>query len=183
MQSQPPIDNNHAATFNDTPSAVPPIVPAPVLTPNAVLPAVQPVPPAPTTIMPPILQPGNNWLAATDLVVGGDNRLQQSAQSPEISKYVSKTVRVASLKIFFVDAFPDPEKQTEWLSESLASVLQDQARTDRVAYKVNLRAQQDNQYVNALISMVRRWHSSSLLLALFLSQVRQRADGAMPASP
>jgi hypothetical protein len=100
---------------------------------------------------------------ATNLVAGDDGRLQQSAQSPEINKYISKTVRLANLKVFFVDAFPDLQKQNDWLSQSLVTVLQDQARTDRVAYEVNLHVQQDHRYMSALISMVRFWYPSLFL--------------------
>jgi hypothetical protein len=112
------------------------------------------------TVPLPSTQPGNIWLAATNLVVGDDGRLQQSAQSPEINRYISKTVRLANLKVIFVDAFPDLQKQNDWLSQSLVTVLKDQAKTDRVACEVNLRVQQDHQYMSALISMVRFWYVS-----------------------
>ncbi|KAF9787518.1 hypothetical protein BJ322DRAFT_1019918 [Thelephora terrestris] len=98
------------------------VIPVPVLTPTVALP--------PAAVAPLFPQPVNIWLAATNLIVGEDGRLQQSSQSPEISKYISKTVRLASLNIFFVDAFPDPEKQSTWLSQSLVAVLRDQAKTD-----------------------------------------------------
>jgi hypothetical protein len=148
------------------PPGAPPIVSVPVLHPT--LPDVAPVipapVPAPVVILPAVLpaalplpQPGNTWLAATNLIIGDDGRLQQSAQSPEISKYISKTVRLASLKVFFIDAFPDPVKQNDWLTQSLVTVLQEHAKTDQVAHQVNLRAQQDHQYMTALMSMVCCW--------------------------
>ena len=81
-------------------------------------------------------------------------------------------VRLANSNIFFIDAFPCLKMQTKWLSESLVTVLQDQARTDLTAREVNLRAQQDNRYMSALISMVRHCDSSLLLPARFLSPIR-----------
>lgn len=149
-------------------------IPAPV---DVLQPAVLPAAPA---LPPPLPQPGNVWLAATNLIVGENGQLQQSAQSPEISKYISKIVRSASSKILFIDAFPGPEKQYDWLTQSLASVLQDQAKTDRVAYEVNLRAQGDQQYLLALISMVCCW--LALRPIRFLSQLRQQVDGPTPDS-
>ena len=133
---------------------VPPVIPVPTPAPVVALPVVLPAAPA---VAPPHPQPGNVWLAATDLVIADDGRLQQSAQSPEVGKYISKTVRSVSLKVFFIDAFPDPVKQNDWLTQSLVTVLRDQAKTDQVAHQVNLRAQQDRQYMSALISMVCCW--------------------------
>ena len=168
MQSQPPIEEDVQDTALDiAPPNIPPVVSGPV--PETTLPDVPPVTtvpipaqvtdlpaaPALATVAPPLAQPGNTWLVATNLVPRDDGRLKQSDQSPEINKYISKMVRLGNLKVFFVDAFPNPEKQNNWLAQSLVTVLQDQAKTDRVAHEVNLRAQQDNRYMSALISMVR----------------------------
>ena len=121
------------------PPATPPttseLIPPPVAMQPIILPPAQPHPqshPSSTT--------GNIWLAATNLVTGNDGRLQQSRQSPELSKYLSKTTQLANLQIFFTDAFPNLEKQRDWLAQSLVEVLQEQAKTDQVAYKVDLRA-------------------------------------------
>ena len=128
--------------------------PAPLTTPP-------PTPTQPTVPPPPPPRPqshsstaGNVWLPATNLVTGGDGRLQHSRQSPELNKYLSKTIRSISLKVFFIDAFPSLEKQNEWLGQSLVAVLQDQAKTDQVACEVNMRAQQDGRYMSGLLSMV-----------------------------
>ena len=112
------------------------------------------------------------WPTVTHLIVGDDSRLQQSVQSAEISKCISKAVQLANLNIFFIDAFPSLQVQNQWLSQSLVTVLQDQAQTDLVVREVNLRAQQDNQYMSALISMVRHQTSSPLLSTRLLSLTR-----------
>jgi len=131
-------------------------------------------------VPPPLPQPGNTWSAATNLVVGDNGQLRQSAQSNDISKCLSRAVRLANSNIFFIDAFPNLKTQNKWLSESLVTVLQDQAQTDLAVREVNLRAQQDNRYMSALISMVRHWYSL-LLPARFLNRTRWQAGGAMPA--
>ena len=100
-------------TFDATPLVVSPIIPVPF----------------PAPVIPP---PGNIWPAATYLVVARDGQLRQSAQSPEISKCISKAIRLANSNIFFINAFPNLQVQNEWLGQSLITVLQDQARTDLV---------------------------------------------------
>lgn len=151
MQPQPPVEHGDQDTAFDATSPmvthVQVVVPMP-----ATIPLNVPVP-SPTPPADPL--PLNNWSAVTNLVTRDDGRLQQSAQSREISKYISKTVRLANLKVFFVDAFPDLETQNIWLSESLVSVLKDQAQTDDVAREVDLRAKNDPWYMPALIRMVR----------------------------
>ena len=119
---------------------------------------VLPLIPVLASVPPPI------WPAVTHLIMGDDSRLQQSVQSAEISKCISKAVKLANLNIFFINAFLSLQVQNQWLSQSLVTVLQDQAQTDLVVCEVNFRAQQDGQYMSALISMVRR-QTSSLLLA------------------
>jgi len=141
--------------FDVTSLVVPPVVSTPVPTPGIVPPIVPPLVPALATVLPSLPQPGNTWPAVTHLVVGDDGRLQQSAQNPEINKCISKAVRLMHSKIYFDNAFPGLEDQNKWLSESLSTVLQDQARTDLVVREVNFRAQQDRSYMSALLSMVR----------------------------
>jgi len=136
------------------------------------VPVVPPSAPAQVTVPPPLPQPGNVWPAATDLVVEDNGRLRQSAQSADISRCISKAVRLANSNIFFVNMFPSLQEQTKWLSQSLVTILQDQAQTDFVVREVNSRAQQDNRYMSALISMVRHRFSSLLLPALFLNPTR-----------
>lgn len=155
VQQQPPIEGEgQDPSFDTTPPTVAPVVPTFVPAPTTVLPTVPHPAPTPAAVPAPLLQPGNNWAPATDLVTRDDGRLLQTAQSREINKYISKTVRLANMKIFFVDAFPDPEKQNNWLSGCFVTVLEDRAQTDNVAREVNLRARQDPQYMSALISMV-----------------------------
>ena len=149
-----PADNRDAAS-NTTPvdgqdiafDTTPPVIPLTVLVPGTIPPAIPPTVsvhvPAPyvtppilplvpvlAAVRPPLPQPGNIWLAAPYLVVGKDGQLKQSAQSPEINKVISKTVQLANLKVLFVDAFPDLEKQNDWLSQPLVTILKDQARVD-----------------------------------------------------
>jgi len=102
------------------------------------------------------------WPAVTHLVTGDDGRLQQSAQNAEINKCISKAIRLAHSKIYFDDAFPNLEVQSQWLGESLITVLRDQARTDLVIREVNRRAELDKRYRSALVSMVRCRHPSPL---------------------
>jgi len=152
--------------------AVPPAAPVPTLALATVPPIVLPPAPAPGVAPPPLLQLQNTWSTDTDLIVGDDGRLQQSAQSTEIGKCISKAVRLANSNIFFVDAFPSPQLQSQWLSQSLTAVLQDQARMDPVVHKVNARAQQDDRYMASLVSMVRYLSSSLPQLVWFLNPIR-----------
>lgn len=172
MRLPPPAEGDSPdVTDRAISPGVPPVVPVPILAPVVVPPIV--LPPAPTlaTVPPPLPPPQNVWHAATQLVIGDNGRLQQSTQSAEIRKCISKAVRLAHSNIFFTDAFPSLEVQNRWLSQSLTTVLQDQAQTDLVVRDINLRAQQDNRYMSALISMVRR-RSPVLLSGRFLNPTR-----------
>ena len=161
VQLQPPIESDSPdATFDTASHAIPPAVPVSILTPGAVPPTIPPE--APTLAMVPPPQPGNIWSAATVLVRGENGQLQQSGQSAEIIKCISKAVRLANSNLFFINAFPDLQTQNKWLSQSLVTVLQCEAQTDPVVCEVNLRAQQDNQYMYALISMVRHQRTSTV---------------------
>ena len=178
QSSSPPVEDD--IPFNGpTPAVVPQVVPVPIPA-AAGLPTIPPLAPAQVTIPPLLPQPGNVWLVATDLVVGDNGRVLQSAQSAEVNRCISKAIRLATSNIFFVNVFPSLQEQTQWLTQSLVTILQDQAQTDLVVYKVNLHAQQDNRYMSALISMVRHWFPSLLLPTLFLNPTRRRADGATP---
>lgn len=143
---------------------------------HTVPPAVPTVVPSPAPglggVSPPLLQFENTWPATTNLIVGDDGRLRQSSQRVEIDTCISKAVRLANTNIFFTDAFPNLQVQNEWLSKSLITVLRDQARMDPVIREVNLRAQQDDGYMSALISMVCSWFSSPILSAWFLNPIR-----------
>jgi len=150
VQSQPLTEGDGADT---TPPAAPSPIPA-------------------LAINLPLPSPGTIWPEITCLVVGDDGRLQQSTQSTEIGRCISDAVRLASSNIFFINAFPSLQVQSQWLSQSLIAVLRDQAQTDLVVREVNLRAQQDSKYMSALISMVRCQPSSSLLSACFLNPIR-----------
>ena len=144
-----PLTGNDYQDILDEPIPASPNDLATVTTPTDIAPNLAPVPgPA---INPP---PPQAWLDATNLVFGEDGRLLQSYQSPEINQYISKAVRLVNLKIFFVNAFPEPAIQSDWICQSLITTLQDQAARDPVAHQVNLRAQQDNRYLRSLISMV-----------------------------
>lgn len=170
MQSPLSIEGDSSGAIPDTtPLTIPPVDPVPVSTSTTVLPD-SPPPALALAAFPPLLP--HVWPADTDLVVGEDNRLQQSAQSPEINKCISKAVRLANSKIFFDNAFPNLEDQNKWVTESLVAVLRDQAKTDLVVREVNLRAQQDKQYLASLVSMVRYLHLTLLIPAQFLITIR-----------
>ena len=168
-------DDQDIDALGTLPLTVMPVVPVFFPTPAADPPTLADPAPAPAAVLLP--QPGNNWLGATNLVARDDGRLLQTGQSREINRYISKAVRLMNLKIFFVDAFPDLETQNNWLSECLVTALKDQAQTDNVAREVNLRAQQDHQYMSGLISMV-RYLPPTILSVQYLSQIRWQTGGA-----
>ena len=143
-------DSQDILDADDTPTPTSPDTPATLTMPTNITP--NPIPVPGLAIGPP---PPQAWLDATNLVFGEDGRLLQSSQSPEINKYISKAVRLVNLKIFFINSFPDPAIQSDWICQSLINILQDKAQRDPVAHQVNLRAQQDNQYLRSLLSMVR----------------------------
>ena len=100
------------------------------------------------------LPPLQAWLDATNLVFGEDGHLLPSCQSPKINQYIPKAIHLVNLKIFFINTFPKPAIQSNWICQSLIQVLQDQAAKDPVAHQVNLHTQQDNRYLCSLLSMV-----------------------------
>jgi hypothetical protein len=163
VQSPSPIEPDDLdPPFNAMPHVIPPAVPTVVLPPT----------PGLARVSPPLLQSGNIWSVTTNLIFGDDGRPRQSSQRVGIDTCISKAIRLANSNIFFTDAFPNLQVQNEWLSKSLIAVLRDQARMDPVIREVNLRAQQDDGYMSALISMVRYRFSSLILSAWFLNPIR-----------
>lgn len=92
--------------------------------------------------------------ALADLIQDDDGSYKQTSQHPEISAFLSATVKQATINLVLFNAFPSLHVRDLWLVDSLRAELAIRRKTSNIINAVAERVEVDEQYLGSLLSMV-----------------------------